>query len=138
LLAIDFSSYVRLSPATPHGALCAHIRWQTMSSHDHAPSSGHAAEYLSADLVGRRFHPAVRVFRHLSAFALSAFGFGGEDALPGFELVVTRLDTGAEVLRTPVGQFEEATRVLTSVRDDMARLSVEQFFREWRVIDDRV
>ncbi|MGZ0713097.1 hypothetical protein ACWPKO_32650 (plasmid) [Coraliomargarita sp. W4R53] len=99
------------------------------------PSSGNAAEYLSANLVGRRFNPLVRAIRYVAAFALSAFGFGGEDALPGFELVVTRLETGAEVLRIPVGQFEEATRVLAGVRDDLARLTVEQFVREWRLID---
>ncbi|MEJ1155132.1 hypothetical protein [Microbacterium marmarense] len=99
------------------------------------PFSGNAAEYLSADLVARRFNPLVRAARYVAAFALSAFGFGGESALPGFELIVIRLDTGAEVLRIAVGQFEEATHVLANVRDDLSRLTVEQFVREWRHID---
>ena len=94
-----------------------------------------AAEYLSADLEARRLSTPSRLMRNGFAFALAALGFGGEDALPGFELVVTRLDTGAEVLRTPVGQFEEASHILSTVRDDLARQSVEAFVREWKLID---
>lgn len=94
-----------------------------------------AAEYLSADLERRRLSTPMRLLRNGAAIMLSAFGAGGEDALPGFELVVTRLDTGAEVLRASVGQFEEATHILSVVRDDLARKTVEQFVSEWRRVD---
>ncbi|MET0674084.1 MAG: hypothetical protein ABWY37_11390 [Microbacterium pygmaeum] len=102
---------------------------------DSPRSSGMAAEYLSADLERRRLSTPMRLLRNGAAIVLSAFGAGGEDALPGFELVVKRLDTGADVLRANVGQFEEATHVLATVRDELTRKSVEQFVSEWKHVD---
>ena len=102
---------------------------------EHEPSSAVAADFLTADLQTRRMSGAMRLLRNGAAFALEAVGMGGESVLPDLELVVTRRDTGAEVLRARAGQLEEASHVLATVRDDLRRKSVEEFVREWRNID---
>jgi hypothetical protein len=96
-----------------------------------------AEHVLEARLDRARMHAAKRLGLNLAAFAVSIVsGGGGEDVLPGFDLVVVRRDSGAEVLRARAGQFEEADRLLAQTRRELASMSVEQFVREWRVIED--
>ena len=99
-------------------------------------SAPRAAETLEPRLDPARMTPVARLGRTVLAFTASAFGFGGEDALPGFDLVVTRIETGAEVLRVRAGQFEEAERLLQATRKDLTTMTVGQFVREWRVVVD--
>lgn len=104
-----------------------------MSDEKPEHQSGMADEYLTADLERRAIGTVSRMLRNGAAVALAAFGMGGEDALPGLQLVVRRRDTHAEVIRADVGQFEEATHVLGVVREELTRKTVEQFVSEWRL-----
>ncbi|MCC4907506.1 hypothetical protein [Microbacterium sp. cx-59] len=96
-----------------------------------------AGAVLEARIERARMHPAKRVGLGIAALAISVAtgGGGGDDVLPGFDLVVTRRDTGTEVLRARVGHLQEADRVLTQTRRDLDMMTVEQFVREWRAID---
>lgn len=57
-----------------------------------------------------------------------------QEAPPLFDLVVTRRDTGAEVLRT-VADLGDPQALLETVRADLESKTVEQFVREWRVVE---
>lgn len=97
-----------------------------------------AADVLEARLEDRPVRPVSRAARVVASFAIAAFtgGDGGDEVLPGMDLVVARRDTGAEVLRLSAGRPQEADRMLQSTRDDLERMSVEEFVRAWRVIEN--
>ncbi|MFG6444357.1 hypothetical protein ACFXP7_03675 [Microbacterium sp. P06] len=96
-----------------------------------------AEEVLEARLEPSKMTAAKRLARNALAFVVSSVsGGGGDDLLPGLDLVVTRRDTGAEVLRVRAGQFEEAGHLLEHTWRDLAQMTVEQFVRSWRVIDE--
>ena len=109
-----------------------------MTTDGTSPEPGtRADEVLEARLDRARMHAAKRLGLNVAAFAVSIVsGGGGEDVLPGFDLVVSRRDTGGEILRARAGQFEEADRLLAHTRRELAAMSVEQFVREWRVVKD--
>lgn len=96
-----------------------------------------AGAVLDARIERARMHRMKRVGLGFAALAVSFITGGGtgDELLPGFDLVVTRRRSGAEVLRVRVGQLEEADRILTRTRRDLEELTVEQFVREWRTID---
>ena len=96
-----------------------------------------AAEVLEALLDAGPRRPVRRAVRAIGAVALTAVGLGGDLAGLGREaqLVVRRIDTGREVLRTDAGDLEEADRLLQRVRLDLETRSVRDFVAEWRLVD---
>jgi hypothetical protein len=99
---------------------------------------GSAAAVLSVRLEDRRVGPLSKAVRIAASVAVAAVsgGSGGDELLPGMDLVVTRRDTGAEVLRLSAGRPQEADRMLEATRRDLDRMTVEQFVRSWRVVED--
>lgn len=95
---------------------------------DHEPAELH----LTAELEPTRVGPLRRALRWVVALIEAALG-GGADA-PDVDLVVRRISTGAEVLRTHADMGAPAV-LLTRVRDDLATKSVTEFIAEWRLID---
>lgn len=96
-----------------------------------------AAEVLEAVLEPGPRRPVRRAVRAISAVALTVVGLGGELGRFGREaqLVVRRIDTGREVLRTDAGDLDEADRLLQRVRLDLETRSVRGFVAEWRLVD---
>jgi hypothetical protein len=96
-----------------------------------------AAEVLEALLDAGPRRPVRRAARAIGAVALTVVGMGGDLAGLGREaqLVVRRIDTGREVLRTDAGDLEEADRLLQRVRLDLETRSVRDFVAEWRLVD---
>lgn len=80
-----------------------------------------AAEHLRAELRPRRF-VGLRL-------AIDAALGGG--VVTVHDLVVTRLDTGAEVIRTPA-DTGDPHHLLGQVDLDLETKTVEEFLREWR------
>jgi len=91
-----------------------------------------ASHYLEAALLPRND----RGLRRLWRWALWVGGnlFLGDGPAVA-DLVVTRKDSGAEVMRTPA-DVGSAEHLLDVVRDDLANKSVIEFFSEWRILDD--
>lgn len=101
------------------------------------PEGTRAADVLEARIERARMHALKRLGLNVAAIAVSIVSGGaGEDVLPGFDLVVTRRGSGAEVLRARAGQLAEADQVLAQTKRDLEAMTVEQFVREWRVLDD--
>ncbi|MBF4621220.1 hypothetical protein [Clavibacter sp. VKM Ac-2542] len=96
-----------------------------------------AAEVLEALLDAGPRRPVRRAVRAIGAVALTAVGLGGDLAGLGREaqLVVRRIDTGREVMRTDAGDLDEADRLLQRVRLDLETRSVREFVAEWRLVD---
>ncbi|OUE24306.1 hypothetical protein [Clavibacter michiganensis] len=96
-----------------------------------------AAEVLEAVLEPGPRRPVRRAVRAISGVALTVVGLGGELSRFGREaqLVVRRIDTGREVLRTDAGDLDEADRLLQRVRLDLETRSVRGFVAEWRLVD---
>lgn len=108
----------------------------SLASGSSEPEETRAAEVLEARIEPARMHSVKRWGLNVAAFALSIVSGGGaDDILAGNDLVVSRRDTGAEVLRVRVGQLAEADRLLAHTRRDLSTMTVGQFVREWRVID---
>ncbi len=57
-----------------------------------------------------------------------------QDAPPLYDLVVTRKDTGREVMRT-IADIADPEHLLEQVNEDLATKTVEEFFSEWRVLE---
>lgn len=88
----------------------------------HEPASVH----LHAELRERR-HRGIRRLVHYVALAASEYTGGPSMA----DLVVTRRDSGAEVLRTSAGPLDGADELLRALRADLDRMSVAEFLEEW-------
>jgi|GEM_PF-3331083 len=88
-----------------------------------------AAQHLTASLERSTVGGVRRVGRW--AVALVEAAFGSVPTAPDVDLVVRRIGSGAEVLRTHanVGDPEE---LLATVRADLAEKSVTEFVAEWR------
>jgi len=94
-----------------------------------------AAEVLEAWLeVGPR-RPVREAVRAIGALALAVVGGDGGDLGRESDLVVRRIDTGREVLRTNAGSLSEADLLLQRVRLDLETRSVRDFVAEWRIVD---
>ncbi|PPF54899.1 hypothetical protein C5C13_13320 [Clavibacter michiganensis] len=96
-----------------------------------------AAEVLEALLDSGPRRPVRRAVRAIGTVALTAVGLGGDLGGLGGEaqLVVRRIDTGREVMRTDAGDLDEADRLLQRVRLDLETRSVRDFVAEWRLVD---
>ncbi|QOD44042.1 hypothetical protein [Clavibacter zhangzhiyongii] len=94
-----------------------------------------AAEVLEARLeIGPR-RPVRQAVRAIGAIALAAVGADGGDLGRESDLVVRRIDTGREVLRTNAGSLAEADLLLQRVRLDLETRSVADFVADWRRVD---
>lgn len=95
--------------------------------------SDRADRHLSVDLEITRVGVVRKVLRWFGAFLEAAFG--SIPTAPDLDLVVRRIDSGAEVLRThaDVGPPEN---LLAQVRTDLATKTVAEFVADWRLIDD--
>lgn len=91
------------------------------------------ADVLHAQIEPRKESPTKRAFRAISGLFLGIVVGDATAAISGVDLVVTRRDTGREIMRTPGGSGEEADLLLRSVRSDLESKSVEEFLREWHV-----
>jgi hypothetical protein len=89
-----------------------------------------AADHLTAELLPRRGRPLARAWHWGVAVLAVASGFG--DGVAPVDLVVRRIATGAEVMRTPA-DVGSPDFLLEQVRDDLASKTVEEFFAEWRL-----
>lgn len=95
-----------------------------------------AAEVLEAVLETGPRRPIRRAVRTIGALALAVVGAGDPDDLgPESDLVVRRIDTGREVLRTDAGSPVAADGLLQRVRLDLETRSVRDFVADWRLID---
>ncbi|GMA28857.1 hypothetical protein [Arenivirga flava] len=81
-----------------------------------------AGDHLRAELRPKRFAAA--------RFALDA-ALGGSFSVTVYDLVVSRLDTGAEVIRTPA-DVGNPHHLLGQVELDLERKTVAAFLEEWR------
>jgi len=103
---------------------------------EHDTPATPAAEVLDARLEEREVNAVEKAARVGASFVLGLVGGGaGDELLPGLTLVVTRRDSGSEVLRMRAGSGEEADKVLALARRDLETLTVEQFVREWSTVD---
>jgi hypothetical protein len=94
-----------------------------------------AAEVLEARLEPGPRRPVRRAVRAIGAVALAAVGGDVADLGRESQLVVRRIDTGREVLRTDAGDLTAADQLLQRVRLDLETRSVRDFVAEWRLID---
>jgi hypothetical protein len=87
-----------------------------------------ASRYLRAELVERQRHGWGHVRYWVLAIVAAAFGDQGP-AL--YDLVVTRIDNGREVMRTDAN-VPDPEHLLDTVTDDLASKTVAEFLAEWR------
>ena len=85
-----------------------------------------ASHYLTANL-----HERPRTPRYWLGVALALVT---QEAPPLYDLVVTRRDTGREVMRT-IADIADPEHLLEQVNEDLATKTVEEFFSEWRVLE---
>jgi hypothetical protein len=89
-----------------------------------------AAEYLSAELEIRKLNP----LRAVLAAALGAVGASGGEDLSEYDLVVRRISTGAEVVRTRA-DIGDPHFLLAQVQLDLETKTVVEFVEEWRRVE---
>ncbi len=89
--------------------------------HDEHPEV--AADHLRAELVPKRF----------SGLRMAIDTALGGATIAVYDLVVTRLDTGAEVIRT-AADTGDPHHLLGQIQLDLERTSVAGFLEEWRPV----
>jgi len=87
-----------------------------------------AEKHLRADLKERELHGFDRV-KYWAGVALATFT---HEAPAIYDLVVTRIDGGATVMRTPA-DLGDPEVLLDQVRLDLEQKTVSEFFAEWRI-----
>ncbi|WP_166867668.1 MULTISPECIES: hypothetical protein [unclassified Salinibacterium] len=92
-----------------------------------------AHQHLTVDLEATRVGVPRKVARWLGA-ALEA-ALGSLPSAPDVDLVVRRIDSGAEILRTHADTGSPEA-LLAQARADLATKTVADFVAEWRLIDD--
>ena len=92
-------------------------------------SSGRASEYLTAELTDRKR----KGFRSVLAMFETVIT-GDLNARAPSDLVVRRIDTGREVLRTHA-DVGDPDYLLHQVRKDLESKTVAEFIAEWRLPD---
>lgn len=102
---------------------------------DGEPDRTVAAEVLEAVLEPGPRRPVRRAIRAIGAVAMAAVGADAMELGREAQLVVRRIDTGREVLRTDAGPLAEADLLLQRVRLDLETRSVRAFVAEWRLMD---
>ncbi|MFP7834581.1 hypothetical protein [Marisediminicola sp. LYQ134] len=89
-----------------------------------------ASNHLVADLEEPSGTRARRMIRRTWALLRAVWGDVDVDA----DLVVRRRASGAEVIRTPA-DVGDPHYLLETVRRDLETKSVDEFVREWRLVD---
>jgi hypothetical protein len=89
-----------------------------------------ASNYLIAELEEPTGTRTRRLLRRAYALLRAAWGDIDVEA----DLVIRRRESGAEVLRTPA-DVGDPHILLETVRDDLDTKTVDEFVREWRVVD---
>lgn len=91
-----------------------------------------ASDALSVDLVPRPEKGGKRTLRMVASVVGGMFLDDPELGRPKLDLVVSRRDTGAAVLRVAAGTPIEASYLIDRVKKDLATKSVTDFLAEWR------
>lgn len=91
-----------------------------------------ASDALSVDLVPREENAAKRTLRTVANVIGGVFLDDPELGRAKLDLIVTRRDTGATVLRVAAGTPVEASYLIDRVKTDLATKSVTDFLAEWR------
>jgi len=91
-----------------------------------------ASDTLGVDLVPRDEHAAKRTLRTVANVIGGMFLDDHELGRSNLDLVVTRRDTGAAVLRVAAGTPTEASYLIDRVKTDLATKSLADFLAEWR------
>ncbi|RZS57508.1 hypothetical protein EV141_1221 [Microcella putealis] len=97
---------------------------------ENSPGRSRASEHLDAALIPGTRSVLQRSAAYLGSIVIAAVGYVDVDVVPR-DLLITRRGSGAVVYRTAAGRGEEAEALLTAVRADLDRLTVEEFIREW-------
>jgi len=87
-----------------------------------------ASRYLRAELVERRLRGWARLRYWVLAIVAALFGDSGPAV---FDLVVTRIDSGREVMRTRA-DVGDPQHLLDTVEADLEEKTVTEFLAEWR------
>ena len=97
-----------------------------------------AAEHLDVTIVARPGKSGTMTLRTLVNFAAAAFT-GDSDPMVAtrHDLLVTRRETGGEILRIAAGTLMQADGLLQHVRRDLETKTVGEFLAEWRLPDTR-
>ncbi|WP_259338611.1 hypothetical protein, partial [Clavibacter phaseoli] len=85
-----------------------------------------AAEVLEAVLEPGPRRPVRRAVRAIGAVAMAAVGADAVELGREAQLVVRRIDTGREVLRTDAGHLADADQLLQRVRLDLRPHELEE------------
>ena len=88
-----------------------------------------AADHLTAELLPRAGSLPRRALSWVTTLAGVATGFG--DGIPPVDLVIRRIPSGAEVMRTPA-DVGSPDILLDQVRRDLQAKTVDEFLSEWR------
>ncbi|TQL46794.1 hypothetical protein FB562_2319 [Homoserinimonas aerilata] len=88
-----------------------------------------AADHLTAELLPRAGSLSRRVWSWAKTLLGAATGLG--DGLPPVDLVIRRIPSGAEVMRTPA-DVGSPDFLLEQVRSDLQEMTVDEFLSEWR------
>lgn len=91
-----------------------------------------ASMYLEAAILPRKGSTGVKALRTIATIAAGLMTSDLESGPSVLDLVVTRRDSGNEVLRVSAGTVQESDRLLTRVRQDLDTKSVAEFVAEWR------
>lgn len=92
-----------------------------------------AANYLTASIEPLKASRLVAAWKWTVAALEVALGMG--DGIAPSDLVVRRIDTGREVLRTRAN-VGSPDYLLDEVRRDLATKTVDDFIAEWRLRDE--
>jgi len=105
----------------------------TFDDPDRPDGPDRAARHLSAALVEREFPGRLRKAQFYIGSALAAIA--SADPPASHDLVVTRIATGREVMRTRANVLEPGL-LLDQVREDLESKSVREFFIEWKLPEE--
>jgi hypothetical protein len=107
------------------------------TSDAHAEDESVAADVLEARLEPGPRRPLRRAVRAVGAILFAAVGAEVSDLGREAQLVVRRIDTGREVLRTDAGNLVEADQLLQRARLELETRTVRDFVADWRPAEVR-
>jgi hypothetical protein len=94
-----------------------------------------ASLYLEAAILPRKGSMGAKALRSIASIAAGLMTNDLESGPSVLDLVVTRRDSGNEVLRVSAGTLKESDRLLVQVRNDLDAKSVADFVADWRTPD---
>ncbi|MET0812006.1 MAG: hypothetical protein ABWY03_03055 [Microbacterium sp.] len=94
-----------------------------------------ASTYLEAAILPRKGSIGTKALRSIAAIAAGLMTNDLESGPSVLDLVVTRRDSGNEVLRVSAGTLQESDRLLARVRQDLDTKSVTDYVADWRTPD---